>query len=108
MEFDRGLDRSESIEHVLHCIDALRQDVPCYADDELRYTGSQPVGHSGTGQFRQCRSWSKLDAWAQQNTACYRYIQPRNYSLNPLERFQSCAEGSPYAVKAKELLLEYE
>ncbi|KAI4134144.1 MAG: hypothetical protein LQ347_001764 [Umbilicaria vellea] len=102
VQFDRGLDRSDPTEHILHCLDALRQDVLCLADDTPRYT--QPDGQSGTGQTRQCRSWSQLDAWAQQNTACWGYFQPHNLTLNPLERYQFCPAGSPYAEKAKEAL----
>jgi len=102
LEFDQGLDRSEPTEHILHCLDALRQDILCYADDTPRYTGSQPKGRSGTGQIRQCRSWSQLEAWAKQHTACWRYTNPHDPTFNPLERHKFCPEGSPYIAKVKE------
>ncbi|KAL8688493.1 MAG: hypothetical protein Q9218_005612 [Villophora microphyllina] len=50
LEFDRGLDQSEPTEHILHCLDALRQDIICYADDTPRYTGLQPQGRSDSVQ----------------------------------------------------------
>lgn len=102
LEFDQGLSRTEPTEHILHCLDALRQDVLCYADDTPRYTGFQPSGRSGTGQFRQCRDWSRLEAWAQQNTACWRYIHPHDPNFDSLERHKFCPEGSPYIAKVKE------
>lgn len=102
LEFDRGLNRSESTHHILHCLDALRQDVLCNADDTPRYTGFQHRGLSGTGQFRQCRNWNQLEAWAQRHTACFRYNNPHDHSINFLERIKFCPEGSPYIAKVKE------
>ncbi|MCJ1462680.1 hypothetical protein MMC07_001283 [Pseudocyphellaria aurata] len=102
LEFDRGLDRSEPTHHILHCLDALRQDILCYADDTPRYTGMQETGRSGTGQRRQCRDWSQLEAWAQQNTACFRYTYPHD-STNYLEKLKFCPEGSPYIAKVKDV-----
>ena len=101
LEFDRGLSRSESTEHVLHCLDALRQDIMCYADDTPRYTGYQESGRSGTGQLRTCRDWSQLEHWAQQHTACWRYIHPHDPTFPSLERHKFCPEGSPYLEKVK-------
>lgn len=106
LEFDRGLPRSEPTKHLLHCLDALRQDVICYADDTPRYTGLQPPGRSGTGQVRQCKDWNQLEAWAQQHTACWRYINPHNHSFDTLERHKFCPDGSPYLEKVRQVFGE--
>ncbi|MCJ1261131.1 hypothetical protein MMC22_000995 [Lobaria immixta] len=103
LEFDRGLNQSEPTHHILHCLDSLRQDLLCYADDTPRYTGFQPSGRSGTGQFRQCRNWSRLEAWAQENTACWRYTHPHDETIDLLERHKFCPEGSPYIARVKEV-----
>ncbi|KAI9815252.1 MAG: hypothetical protein M1827_002732 [Pycnora praestabilis] len=103
LEYDRGLNQTEPTEHILHCLDALRQDVICYADDTPRYTGFQPSGRSGTGQIRQCKSWRRLEAWAQQHSACWRYIQPHNHTFNSLERHKFCPKGSPYISRVNEI-----
>ena len=101
LQFDRGLERSEPTEHILHCLDALRQDTLCYADDTPRYTGFQASGRSGTGQARQCRDWSELELWAQSHTACWRYINPHDPNFDSLQRHTFCPAGSPYIEKVK-------
>lgn len=50
-QVDQGLPTTRSAEHILHCVDALRQAVECYADDTLLYTGNQERGKSRTGHY---------------------------------------------------------
>jgi len=102
-ESQKGLQQSSPFEHQLHCVDALRQEVICNADDTPRYTGSQPHKSSGLGQVRQCRNWNDLEAWAADNTACYRYINYTQPEFDSLERYKFCPEGSPYSAKIHEI-----
>ncbi|KFY65020.1 hypothetical protein V496_02867 [Pseudogymnoascus sp. VKM F-4515 (FW-2607)] len=53
---DRGGTPSEPVEHMFHCLDALRQDIQCYADDTPRYTDHSHL--SGIGQDRPRGSYS--------------------------------------------------
>lgn len=98
MEFWQGIPQSRRWEHVIHCVDQLRQEALCNADDTPRYSTSDDIPVSGMGQVRMCRNWEKLEDWAKQYNACYRYInQTADYKDFPqIERFIWCPEGSPY------------
>jgi hypothetical protein len=92
-QVDQGLPTDQPAHHMLHCLDALRQDVECYADDTPRYTGFQGQGRSGTGQVRQCRDWGRLEAWAQQHTACWHYLpELEKDGKTSLEEFKFCPQ----------------
>ncbi|MCJ1241899.1 hypothetical protein MMC14_009905 [Varicellaria rhodocarpa] len=99
-EFHKGHAQTEPFEHNLHCLDALRQDVMCAADDTPRYTGYKEKV-SGVGQYRQCRDWSRLEAWARQYNACHRHLHLED-GESVLERYKFCPEGSPYLKKVRE------
>jgi hypothetical protein len=86
----------DGVGHVYHCLDALRQDTLCYADDTPRYTGYQPARHSGTDQNRQCKDWSNLASWARQHHACWKYTDTSQPTIGIGEELQNCPEGSPY------------
>jgi hypothetical protein len=95
---------ADGLEHNLHCIESLRQDVMCHADDTPRYTGYSKKPVSGVMQTRQCRSWDKLEAWARDHTACYRDIGRDVEGFPMIEKFKFCppgyifsATGSPMA-----------
>lgn len=85
----------------MHCLDKLRQDVLCYADDTPMYTSTNVVADSGDGQTRQCRDWSKLEQWAVDNTACYVHINETTGVDNMLERFKYCPKGTPEAARVR-------
>ena len=89
MEFWQGKKQSRRWEHVIHCVDQLRQEALCNADDTPRYSTSDDNPVSGLGQTRMCRNWEKLEAWARTYNACYRYInQTASYEDFPqIERF---------------------
>jgi hypothetical protein len=96
-QVDQGTPTDQPASHMLHCLDALRQDVQCYADDTPRYTGFQEPGRSGTHQIRKCRDWNQMETWAQQHTACWRYMpELEREGRSILEEFRYCPEGSPY------------
>jgi len=107
-ESQQGREQSTPFEHQLHCVDALRQEVICNADDTPRYTGFQPLKSSGLGQFRQCRNWKDLEAWAAENTACWRYINNTDPNFDSLERYKFCPEGSPYYAYIHEIFGDFQ
>lgn len=88
--------------HITHCLDALRGDVICQADDTPRYTTITKSPESAVGQIRQCRDWKKLEEWAKDHTSCYNYISSEADHINQLERFKFCPPNSPYWPKVRE------
>lgn len=88
--------------HSFHCVDSLRQDTLCDADDTPRFSGgTQPGSSTGAGQLKKCRDWGKLEAWAKSKSACYRYLAHK--VDNGLDRHKFCPEGSPYTDKIEKL-----
>ncbi|RMZ73333.1 Thioesterase domain-containing [Pyrenophora seminiperda CCB06] len=90
-----GSDKSFNLLHIYHCLDGLRQDIMCIADDTPM---PAPFAHqTGDGQIRQCRDWNKLVAWATRpdRHACYEFDDYRD-ATNTLENFAFCPPESPY------------
>ncbi|ORX91866.1 hypothetical protein BCR34DRAFT_629554 [Clohesyomyces aquaticus] len=101
----RGEETELSDEHVFHCLDALRQDVMCTADDTPMPAA---VKHKiGDGQIRRCRNWDQMISWAQQpdRNACHQFDDYRE-AAHSLEFFAFCPENSPYRLTA-EAYFEY-
>jgi hypothetical protein len=94
-EYRHGALQTEHPMHVDHCLIAIREDIVCNADDTPRFTG----GHfkhpsSGTGQFRACRDWNKLDDWAKKHSACYKEPDDPYDGTSELDRYKHCPDGS--------------
>lgn len=88
--------------HLGHCLNVLRDEIMCNADETPRYTGFQPNQKSGLGQVRMCRDWKQLESWAQEHTACWRYVGDISEpGFRELDRYRFCPEGSPYEHMAK-------
>jgi len=99
-EADRGLEHSEEVEHLYHCIDAIRQDILCYADDTPRYLDHKHV--TGIGQERQCRSWGQLEDWAKQYPGCFMYRgSDLEHDMGGAERYSYCPRDSEHYEAAK-------
>lgn len=80
-----------AISHALHCLDQLRQDVLCNADDTPRYTGFQTPPGTGAGQVRMYRDWAALERWALEHTACFKH---KDEVPGPMvDRFKSYPDG---------------
>lgn len=78
-----------------HCLDGIRQDIMCAADDTPM---PAPFSHqAGDGLVRKCRDWDKLIAWARRpdQHACYEFDDYRE-ATNTLENFAFCPPASPY------------
>lgn len=79
----------------MHCMEALLQDVVCFADDTPRFTSVAHPGRPGDGQPRTCRDWKKLEAYAKQHWSCWRDIKPTE-NIDTLLRYRYCPADSPY------------
>lgn len=97
-EYHRELPQSRSRHHIDHCMDALRRQVLCDADDTPRATDRRREVVSGLFQHRKCRSWEALEDFAKQHTACYRRPEHPMENESKLERFKHCPPGSGYEV----------
>jgi hypothetical protein len=98
-EFRIGHPQTRSWHHVSHCVDALRRQILCDADDTPRATDRREEVVSGVHQHRKCRSWDELEAFAKRHTACYK--RPENPESDPhskLDRFKHCPPDSGYVV----------
>lgn len=78
LEYRTNHTQTYSTEHILHCLDNLRVDLECSADDTPRYIppgATESTAKTGVGQVRKCRDWSKMKAWAKEHGACFNYNQ---------------------------------
>ncbi|KAF2963530.1 hypothetical protein GQX73_g10050 [Xylaria multiplex] len=98
-EYRRGKPQTRSWHHVSHCLDALRRQIICDADDTPRATDRRVEVVSGLHQHRQCRSWEQLEDFAKRHTACYKRPEnPDEASASKLDRFKHCPPDSGYVV----------
>ena len=103
MEFWQGVPQSRPWGHVIHCVDTLRQDIICNADDTPRYSTESRVPETGVGQVRMCRSWDKLEQWARQYNACYKFVNQTARDFPIVQRFVYCPKGSPYKKEVEKV-----
>jgi hypothetical protein len=96
-EFQNGQAQSRTWHHIGHCLDALRRQILCDADDTPRATERRVEVVSGVGQHRVCRDWGELESWAKAHTACYKRPEKPGDEIG-LKRFMHCPEGSGYVV----------
>ncbi|TGO26884.1 hypothetical protein BPAE_0051g00190 [Botrytis paeoniae] len=92
-----------SLEHVSHCLNVLREEVMCNADDTPRYTSrlnsekGKEHPTSGIGQTRMCNDWEKLRSWAVAYSGCFRAINESIPNFSTIERYKFCPEGMNYS-----------
>ncbi|CDM37565.1 hypothetical protein DTO013E5_7647 [Penicillium roqueforti] len=96
-EFREGQTQTRTWHHIAHCLDALRRQIICDADDTPRATERRVEVVSGVGQNRVCRNWGELENWAKAHTSCYRRPEKPEDETG-LKRFMHCPEGSGYVV----------
>ncbi|CAG8975111.1 hypothetical protein HYALB_00008951 [Hymenoscyphus albidus] len=83
--------------HILHCLNTLRQDIMCAADDTLM--PSENRSHAiGDKQVLQCRNWDALISWAREpeHHSCYEVVSEYAPVSHRLERYGFCPENSPH------------
>ncbi|KAE9376454.1 hypothetical protein N431DRAFT_400640 [Stipitochalara longipes BDJ] len=96
LESHTGREQSMNLEHLGHCLNVLREDTMCHADDTPRYTGrlhtQANLSHyqAGIDQTRKCRDFDKLYEWSIEHTACYGDVGP---NAAPEEYFKNCPDG---------------
>lgn len=102
-EYRENQPQSVTYPHILHCLDSIRQETMCAADDTPRYVPINAVHgyRPGDGQDRQCRDWHQLEEFVQQHDPCYKYVYPGNDAVPNLERFKYCPNDSPYLPKIR-------
>ncbi|KAH6676507.1 hypothetical protein B0J14DRAFT_690766 [Halenospora varia] len=84
-------------EQILHCPDAIRQDITCNVDDTSMPMTNFHNSEIGDGQPRMCRSMNKLIAWGQEpeRHACYhRWSDYYPRVTNIIEMYVFCEKGS--------------
>ncbi|RAK78865.1 uncharacterized protein BO72DRAFT_59140 [Aspergillus fijiensis CBS 313.89] len=86
-----------SFGHVEHCLDTLRQDLMCRADD-TPMPSLQLVNGAGEAQIRQCRNFEALVAWTKHpdRDACYRRLSDYRPPSRSIDRYAFCAPGSEH------------
>lgn len=96
MDFRDERPPSIGYHHVVHCLDQLRADVLCTADDTLRVTTPDMRPVTGEGQGRKCRSWEALEKWTWGHPGCFRYGNPtiEDQKEDQVPRMKYCPEGS--------------
>ena len=90
-------------EHIYHCLNMLRQDLMCKADDTPMPSADKP--HViGDNQVMQCRDWSQLVAWSRypDQNACFELFSDYRPVAHRLEQYAHCPEDSPYYPVMKE------
>ncbi|RAL08250.1 uncharacterized protein BO97DRAFT_461742 [Aspergillus homomorphus CBS 101889] len=83
--------------HVEHCLDTLRQDLMCRADD-TPMPSLRLVNGAGEGQIRQCKDFEKLVAWTKHpdRDACYRRLSDSRPPLRSIDRYAFCGAQSQH------------
>ena len=106
MQYRDGVPQSLSHHHITHCLDQLRADVLCSADDTLRVTTSDMRPVTAENQQRTCRDWKGLERWTLQNPGCYRYGDPEveDAKDSQILRMRYCPEGSTELERVREYL----
>ena len=83
----------------MHCLDSLRQDVICTADDT-----PMPVLDAfkiGDRQERKCKNFDHLIQWAREpeRHSCYHVISDYHTVYHPIEWYAFCPKDSPWREK---------
>ena len=96
-DFERYGETTLEMGHLYHCLDTMRQDVMCMADDTI-----MPTVHEkhkiGDKQVMQCRNWGKLVDWARAPArhSCFKMVNEYGSPEHPIEDFAGCPKESPY------------
>ena len=97
LDYEKGNERVVQPPHYQHCLDALRQDLMCQADD-IPMPGLPGAHMIGRGQVRQCRDWNQLIEWTQQPDfeACYYNFGDYRPIYHGIEHYAYCSKDSKY------------
>ncbi|KAI0157124.1 hypothetical protein GGR52DRAFT_577120 [Hypoxylon sp. FL1284] len=88
-------------DHVIHCLDTMRADVMCQADDTI--LALEVPERAEKPPRRVCRNWSQLEEFAVRHSACFRRRAPGDPFFSSILEFMNCPPSSPYYAKVEEL-----
>src|SRR3981189_2176661 len=93
--------------HVLHCLDSLRADVLCAADDTPLSLGpGAQKDEKKMSRTRRCRDFKQLEDWAEENSACFEGLEPGEPGYQTLEEWRHCPASSPYTSVVEKYFAE--
>ena len=93
-EYREGVSQSIPHAHIVHCLDTLRAEVMCTADDTPLYLPLNGAGvRPGEGQNRICRDWDELQNWVDNHDPCFKDVDS---DTSILEKMKYCHKDSPY------------
>lgn len=103
-EFEQDIQQTTPMHHHIHCLDALRENAICSADDTLRPAGKGQATPQipGLQPLKQCRDWKQLEKWAIQNSACFKRYPDHDPNHRTLEEWRNCPDGSPFTSTVDE------
>ncbi|TRX87977.1 hypothetical protein FHL15_011118 [Xylaria flabelliformis] len=81
--------------HIFHCLADIRLSVLCEADDTvLPFLGKTKV--EVPAPKRMCRSWKRLEGYANKNSACFQRREDDDPLHDSLFEYMNCPASSPY------------
>ena len=96
-DYESGRQPLTPLSHLTHCLVTLREDVRCFADDTPRGSIDWDVNDGESHlQYRQCRDWDRLEAWATDHSTCFKKAAVGDPISGTLEEWTFCPEKSPY------------
>ncbi|OTB02917.1 hypothetical protein M426DRAFT_12957 [Hypoxylon sp. CI-4A] len=93
-DWEEGRARVQTIDHVAHCLEVIRADIVCEADDTLLPFDIEQ--RTEMPPKRMCRSWGQLKEFAIQNSACFLRHEPSDPLYDTLTEYMNCPPSSPY------------
>jgi hypothetical protein len=93
--------------HVHHCLDTLRQDLICAADDTPMPTGNEARA-IGDEQPMMCKNFDRLVEWiyVPERNACHHSLDDYRSIAHSIERYAFCEPGSENYNRMKEYFEE--
>jgi hypothetical protein len=93
--------RVQTMGHIAHCIDLMRSDILCQADDTL--LPFEVPQRAEVPPKRMCRDWTQLEEFALQNSACFQRTAPEDPQFDTLLDYMNCPPSSPYYRQVEEV-----
>ncbi|KAJ5239324.1 MFS multidrug transporter [Penicillium chermesinum] len=83
--------------HIEHCLDTLRQDLMCKADD-TPMPSLELLNGGGENQNMHCKNFDKLVEWTQapERNACYKRLTDYKTIVHSIERYAFCPRDSEH------------
>ncbi|CAG8971637.1 hypothetical protein HYALB_00003105 [Hymenoscyphus albidus] len=104
-EAHHGKAFSNGYTHILHCLDSIRGDVECQADDHVYGVGPGLNPPIYEGQHMHCKNSSALDKWASEHHSFFKYTYVNDEkSLTEMHQWRNCPENSPHGENMRKLL----